>query len=238
MNGADAAVGCVSSYHNSKAFLESIGKARSVLPPAPSRDVSLPEQRGGTKAVQLYHKREEGKHAPNTILTERRTCVTINSAFFSGQAPKEDVIMQMPVQFSLDELLSMLMARMDSLAVAEENMKTKFNIFARVLYKKGLLTDEEILESVREEHRVLKELGLLAEMPGEDMLKAVADNMLQWIKGDVKAIKKGMEEYEKKLREYAAQEARKPKIDVAPSNVLSQLDRLSGKKPGGGKLIL
>jgi hypothetical protein len=146
--------------------------------------------------------------------------------------------MQMPVQLSLDDLLSMLMARMDSLAVAEENMKTKFNIFARVLYKKGLLTDEEILESIREEHRILKGLGLLAEMPGEEMLKAAADNMLQWIKGDVEAIKKGMEEYEKKLREYAAQEARKPKIDVASSSVLSQLDRLSGKKPGGGKLIL
>jgi hypothetical protein len=147
--------------------------------------------------------------------------------------------MAMPMQINLEELLSMVLARVDSLSFSDENQKTKFNILARVLYRKGLLTEEDVLESVREEHRVLKELGLIPETPPEESLKMMADSVLLWIKGDVPVIKKSMEEYDKKMREMAMQEAQaqKSRIDVAPSTVLQQLDRMSGKKPGG-KIIV
>ena len=147
--------------------------------------------------------------------------------------------MAMPMQINLDELLSMVLSRVDSLSFSDENQKTKFNILARVLYRKGLLTDSDVLDSVREEHRVLKELGLIPDVPPEDTLKTMADSVLLWIKGDVPTIKKSMEEYDKKMREMAMQEAQaqKSRIDVAPSTVLQQLDRMSGKKPGG-KLIV
>ncbi|MGI6251875.1 MAG: hypothetical protein ACOYJV_00370 [Aminivibrio sp.] len=144
--------------------------------------------------------------------------------------------MAMPMQVSLDEILSMLLARVDSLALSDENSKSKFNIITRVLYKKGILTDEDVIESIREEHRMLKELGAIAEMPDDDMVATIADNILQWIKGDVDALKKGMEEYEKKLQEAMSKQSQ-PKIDVASPAVLQQLDRLGGK-PGGGKLII
>ncbi len=148
--------------------------------------------------------------------------------------------MQMPMQqqITLDDLLSMLMARVDAMSMAEENLKTKMNILGRVLYKKGLLTDEDVIDSVREEHRVLKELGAIEKMPGEEVVKLSAEGILQWIRGDVEAIKKGMEEYERRVRELAAQEARKPRIDVASASVLDQLDHMTGKKAGGSKLIL
>ena len=67
--------------------------------------------------------------------------------------------MQMPMQIGLDELLSMVMARMEGMAMAEESLKTKFNVLARALYRKGLLTDEDVVEALREEYRILKELG-------------------------------------------------------------------------------
>ena len=81
--------------------------------------------------------------------------------------------MQMPMQIGLDELLSMVMARMEGMAMAEESLKTKFNVLARALYRKGLLTDEDVVEALREEYRILKELGVTGEVPGEDMIKAV-----------------------------------------------------------------
>ena len=84
---------------------------------------------------------------------------------------------------------------------------------------------------------MLKELGVIAEMPGEDMVAAIADNILQWIKGDVAALKKGMEEYEKKVQEAMSKQSQKPRIDVASPAVLQQLDRMGGKQ-GGGKIIL
>jgi len=147
--------------------------------------------------------------------------------------------MSMPMQISLDELLSMLMARVDGLAMNQENMRSRFNILGRVLYQKGLISEEDIYESIKEEHRVMKDLGLIEEIPGDDVLKAMSDSILQWIKGDVDAIKKSMEEYEKKMQELSAKQAQKPKIDVASPAVLDQLNRMSGQqKKGGGKIIL
>ena len=67
--------------------------------------------------------------------------------------------MPMPMQISLDEVLSMLLSRVDAMTMANENMKSKFNILARALYKKGLLNDDDILQSVKDEHQLLVDLG-------------------------------------------------------------------------------
>jgi len=141
------------------------------------------------------------------------------------------------MQISLDEVLSMLLARVDSLAFNDENLKTKFNILARAMYRKGLISDEDIVDSIREEHRILADLGLIQEVPADDVIRTVAEGILQWVKGDAAAIKKAMEDYEKKLQELAKQQAEKPKIDVASPAVLQQLDMLSGKGKGKSKLI-
>lgn len=145
--------------------------------------------------------------------------------------------MAAPMQISLEEIISMLLSRVESLSANEENSKTKSNIIYRVLYKKGILTEQDIAESVREEYRMLKELGVIQEEPKEEIYQTIADGILQWVKGDTDGIKKSMADYEKKLQEYAREEAaKKPSIEIAGANVLSQLDRMGG--PKGGKLIV
>lgn len=140
-------------------------------------------------------------------------------------------------QISLDEILSMLLSRVDSLSVGTENIKSKVNIIGRALYKKGLLSDQDIVDAVKDEHALLLELGAIKEMPEDDMLVAMADSLLQWLKGDGEAIKESMKVYEEKMRQAIAKEESKPRIDVAPPSVLRQLDQLGGKGKGG-KLIL
>ena len=89
---------------------------------------------------------------------------------------------------------------------------------------------------MKEEYRMLKELGVIQDEPSDDMYKTITDGILQWIKGDVEGIKKSMAEYEQKLREFArAEAAKKPNIEVAGANVLNQLDAAANK---GGKLII
>lgn len=145
--------------------------------------------------------------------------------------------MPMPMQVSLEDVISMLLARVESQAVSDENNKTRFNVITRVLYKKGLLTEADVLASVKEEHKMLAELGVIPEMPTEEIVQAIADSLLQWIKGDVEGIKQGMKDYEEKVREYnQKQEKQKPSIAVASSDVLHQLDKIGGKS--GSKLIL
>ncbi len=141
------------------------------------------------------------------------------------------------MQVSLEEIITMLLSRVESLSANDENSKTKSNIVYRVLYKKGILTEEDILESVKEEYRMLLELGVIPSAPKDEMYQTITDGILQWIKGDVEGIKKSMEDYEKKLQEYAREEAaKKPKIEVAGANVLNQLDAAAAK--GGSKLII
>ncbi|MDR1376235.1 MAG: hypothetical protein LBJ22_01890, partial [Synergistaceae bacterium] len=135
------------------------------------------------------------------------------------------------------ELLSMLLARVDGMALESENQKSRFNIMFRILYKKGLFSDQDVLDSVREEHRILKDLGMIEELPSNEALESVAKGLLLWIKGDAEALKKTVEEYEKRVSE-AMTKQQKPKIDVAPAAVLGQLNRLGAQQQGGKKLIL
>lgn len=140
-------------------------------------------------------------------------------------------------QISLDEILSMLLSRVDSLSIGTENIKSKVNIIGRALYKKGLISDQDIIDAVKDEHSLLMDLGAIKEMPEDDMLSAMADSLLQWLKGDSEAIKESMKVYEEKMRQAIAKEESRPKIDVAPPSVLRQLDQLGGNGKGG-KLII
>ena len=143
----------------------------------------------------------------------------------------------MAMQISLDEVLSMLLSRVDAMVVANENMKSKFNILARALYKKGLLTDDDLVQSVKEEHKLLLDLGAIKEMPADEALKSIADNMIVWIKNDAEAIRKNMKDYEAKVKAMIEEEEKKPRLDVASAADLQRLERMSGKKSGGGLII-
>jgi hypothetical protein len=141
------------------------------------------------------------------------------------------------MQIGLDELLSMLLSRVDGMAMESENQKSRFNIMFRVLYKKGLISDQDVLDSVREEHRILKDLGLIEELPSAEVLESTAKGLLLWLKGDAATLKKTMAEYEKRVSDAMAKQ-QKPKIDVAPAAVLSQLDRMGDRHQGGGKKLI
>ncbi|MBQ3653003.1 MAG: hypothetical protein II954_01145 [Synergistaceae bacterium] len=142
----------------------------------------------------------------------------------------------MPMQIGLDELLTMLVSRVEDMTLDSENQKSRFNIMFRMLYKKGLFDEKDAVDAIREENRILLELGMIKAMPDDKTIKAAADNLMLWIKGDAKEIKHSMEELQKRLQE-AAEKQRAPKIDVAPAGVLNELDRLGGSN-SGKKLIL
>ena len=141
----------------------------------------------------------------------------------------------MPMQIGLDDLLGMLVSRVEELALDNENQKSRFNIMFRMLYKKGLFDEHDALDAIREENKILLELGLIKAMPDEKTLKAAADNLMLWIKGDTKEIKHSIEELQKRIQEEESKQ-NSPRIETAPAGVLNQLDRLGGNT--NKKLIL
>ncbi|HOM96982.1 MAG: hypothetical protein WBJ85_01625 [Acetomicrobium sp.] len=142
------------------------------------------------------------------------------------------------MQMTLEDMLSFLMARIDSIAMSEESLKTKFDVLGRVLYKKGIITDDDIVESVREQGKLMKAIGVTQAELSDEEVRAIADNIIVWLKGDAATIKKSMEEYEQRLRELASQEMKKPRLDVASPAVLSELDKITKGGKSGGKLIM
>lgn len=141
----------------------------------------------------------------------------------------------MPMQISLDELLGMLVSRTEEIAIDNENQKNRFNIMFRILYKKGLFDEKDAIDAIRDENKILLELGIIKAMPDEKTLKAAADNLMLWVKGDTKEIKRSMEELQKRIQEAEAKQ-NAPKIETAPAGVLNQLDMLNGGN--NNKLIL
>ena len=141
----------------------------------------------------------------------------------------------MPMQIGLDELLGMLVSRVEELALDNENQKSRFNIMFRMLYRKGLFNENDVLDAIREENKILLELGMIKAMPDDKTLKAAADNLMLWIKGDAKESKRSIEELQKRIQE-AEEKQNRPKIETAPAGVLNELDRLGGNN--NKKLIL
>ncbi len=141
----------------------------------------------------------------------------------------------MPMQIGLDDLLGMLMSRVEEMALDTENQKSKFNIMFRILYRKGIFNEADVFNSIKEENRLLLELGMIKEMPDDETIKDAADNLMLWIKGDAKEIKTSLEEMRKRLQE-AAEKQNRPKIDVAPAGVLNELDRIGANN--SKKIIL
>ena len=142
----------------------------------------------------------------------------------------------MPMQIGLDELLGMLVSRVEDMALDNENQKSRFNVMFRMLYKKGLFNEDDALEAIRDENRILLELGMIKSMPDDKTLKAAADNLMLWIKGDAKEIKRSIEEIQKRIQE-AQEKQNRPRIETAPAGVLNELDRI-GANNQGRKLIL
>ncbi len=131
----------------------------------------------------------------------------------------------MPMQIGLEDLLGALVSGVEEAKIESENQKSRFNVMFRVLYKKGIFNENDVFEAIKDENKILLELGLIEKMPDDTALKAAADNLMLWIKGDTDEIKKSVEKIQQRLKA-AAEQQNKPKIDVAPAGVLNELDRI------------
>ena len=130
------------------------------------------------------------------------------------------------MQIGLDELLSMLLSRVDELSIDNENAKSRFNIMFRMLYNKGLFTEQDALDALIAENKILMDLGMIKAMPDENALKNAAHNLMIWIKGDIEEIKLSLDEINQRPQQ-EPQKRSTPKIETASAAVLNELDRIS-----------
>ena len=133
----------------------------------------------------------------------------------------------------IEQFLSLMMAKVDGVGQELGNMHSQFTIMFRILYEKNMITDEDVFNSVKKEHQILKEAGVIEEIPDDEKLQSLTDDILVWIRGDMDVIKQHVEKQKQQIEEI--RQKQQSKIEVAPSDVLTQLDRA---KQQSKKLII
>lgn len=143
------------------------------------------------------------------------------------------------MQVTLDQLLSVIMARLESMETMIEDLKLKENITLRLLSKKIGVTKEDLQEAVKEEFEIMKKAGMIEseEVETTESENAMVEELYKWISGDVEELRKQIEEYKKRLKEVLEKEQKGKVIDVAPPDLLQRLDQVKGKKGPGGLII-
>lgn len=133
-----------------------------------------------------------------------------------------------PMSISLEQLLPMMMGNMEALSTAREQDLQSNNAFFRVLYNKGIITEEDLYESFKKEFELFKSIGKLNDIPSHDETLELVKNALLWIKLDKDEIEKTIEEHKAKLEELARKQ--NSKIDVVSGDVLNALNNKDPKK--------
>ncbi|MFO7881445.1 MAG: hypothetical protein R6U52_02770 [Kosmotogaceae bacterium] len=135
------------------------------------------------------------------------------------------------MQVSLEDILTSLLSKVESLEATVDDLRVKSNVLFR-LYKEqndDEDIDEEVIRSaVKEEFEISKKAGLINEEASiDEAIDNVTDGLIKWLKGDVEEIRKRMEEYRNKVKD--AMENDKV-IDVAPANFVNQIKGDQQKK--------
>ena len=86
-------------------------------------------------------------------------------------------------QLDMGNFLSMMMAKMEESSMAISNMTNRFNIIFRILFEKNLITKDDILNSLRKEYNLLKNLESVKDVV---MLMKLRRNMKQFFRGSKK----------------------------------------------------
>jgi len=145
------------------------------------------------------------------------------------------------MQVTLDQLLSVMMARLESLETMIEDLKLRENIALRLISKKLGIKKEDFKNAIKEEFEVMRKAGMVEEKETEDSdetEKLMAEELYKWISGDVEDLRKQIEEYKKKLKEVIEKEQKGKVIDVAPPDLLQRLDQIKKSRKGPGGLII
>jgi len=128
------------------------------------------------------------------------------------------------MQVSLEDILTSLLSKVESLEATVDDLRVKSNVLFR-LYKEqndgDEIDKEAIKNAVKEEFEISKKAGLINENSSiDEAVDNVTDGLIKWLEGDVEEIRKRMEEYRKKVKEAMDNDN---VIDVAPANFVNQL---------------
>lgn len=136
----------------------------------------------------------------------------------------------------MNGLLSVLMGQTNSLSNDLRMMRINYNVIARLLYEKNIITEDDIKNQINKELDILLEIGAIEQKPTEKELNRLYDDILLWVKGDPNIIKEKSAQYEKEFEEMI--NSQRNKIQVATTDTLNTIDRISKINNNKSPIIL
>lgn len=150
------------------------------------------------------------------------------------------------MQIGLEQIIQVIMQRLESLEMSLEDMKFRTNVALRILRTKGDLDLEEVKLAVTKEYEALISLSEEHNQENEiseDQINEIANGIIKWVDNDLEEMKNKMKEYNEKIKEMMEKENNKSNISVAPADLLNHLDGIkqqnnNNKKKKSGNIIM
>lgn len=142
------------------------------------------------------------------------------------------------MQVTLDQLLSAIMSRMDSMEASLNDLRIKTNVLLRLMKEDDSeFTKDRVLGAVKNELEVMKKAGMLDSEDTNEISISISDGIYNWLQGDVADIREKIDNYRKQMDESA--EDGDNVIDVASPDFLNRLESVKGKpkKSDKGNLL-
>ena len=133
----------------------------------------------------------------------------------------------------LEDFLGSLMGRTEQMSSSLNNLQIHNNVIFRLLYEKGIITENDIKDAIRMEFSMLYDLGHIQSRVPDETVDKMTNDLMDFVKCDVEKIKAVTKEYEELLKEELQKES--SRIEVADPSILASLDKMPSNNK---KLIL
>ncbi len=127
------------------------------------------------------------------------------------------------MDMSLEELMNMLISRMEGLSASVEDLRFRINIVGSALADTEVIKKDDIRAAVRKQLNIMKYLGS-AETVDYNTVEGLTESIMNWFDGDMSAIKAEYEAY-KQMMEEAEEKIKKEgqRIEIAGPGSLGDL---------------
>jgi len=127
------------------------------------------------------------------------------------------------MDMSLEELMNVLISRMEGLSASVEDLRFRINIVGSALADTETIKKDDVRAAVRKQLNIMKYLGS-AETADYNTVEGLTESIMNWFDGDMSAIKSEYEAY-KKMMEEAQEKIQKEgqRIEIAGAHTLGDL---------------
>src|SRR6056297_4162109 len=127
------------------------------------------------------------------------------------------------MEMSIEELMNMLVSRLEGLSASVEDLRFRINISGSALVDQDVIKKDDIRAAVRKQLNIMKYLGS-ADNVDYNTVEGLTESIMNWFDGDMSAIKAEYEQY-KRLMEEAEGKINKEsqRIEIAGPGSLGDL---------------